>query len=157
MLALPFLIIPSAKYIAVHKTSHDDLFLTIWLGWFWYRVNRYSNFGGFWSLISQKSGNMTKILTEIWSFDLKNDGLAELAWPVTWYLWRGSLDLKIISMAYIFTIIFMSKLVSNPHKNFCHITWHQKPKVKYHSILMSFFIIPTFVVLRTHPQLFVIQ
>ena len=32
-------------------------------------------------------------------------------------------------MAYIFTIIFISKLVSNLCKNFLCITWHQKPTV----------------------------
>ena len=30
-------------------------------------------------------------------------------------------------MAYIFTIIFMAKLVSNLHKIFLCIAWHQKP------------------------------
>ena len=45
------------------------------------------------------------------------------------YCKRGSLDLKMIWMAIFCTIIFISKLVSNLLKNFCHITWHQKPTV----------------------------
>ena len=32
-------------------------------------------------------------------------------------------------MTYIFPIIFILKLVSNPCKNFCTIIWHQKPTV----------------------------
>ena len=44
---------------------------------------------------------------------------------------KGSWDLKLILMAYIFTIIFMSKLVSNLGKNFCAIAWHQKPTLAF--------------------------
>ena len=34
-------------------------------------------------------------------------------------------------MVYIFTIIFISKLVSNHRKNFLSIAWHQKPTVEW--------------------------
>ena len=50
--------------------------------------------------------------------------------PIRWYVTLKWLwDLKMISMAYIFTIIFISKLVSNVCQNFLCIAWHQKPTV----------------------------
>ena len=51
------------------------------------------------------------------------------AGPVSWLLCKGSWDLKMISMANIFTIIFVSNLVSNLCKNFMCIAQHQKPTV----------------------------
>ena len=38
--------------------------------------------------------------------------------------------MKITSMAPLFTIIFVSKLLSNVVKNFCAIPWHQKLTVR---------------------------
>ena len=46
------------------------------------------------------------------------------------YFLQGSLDLKIISMTYIFIIIFMLKLVSNLLKKFLCIARYQKPTVR---------------------------
>ena len=95
----------------------------------------------------------TKFITKLHQFWDENDGenicdknyfkvlraLSELPanWPgltslSSWIGWKGSWDLKIISMAYIFIIIFMSKLVSNFRKNFLCIAWHQKPTVPCH-------------------------
>ena len=55
-------------------------------------------------------------------------------------------------MAYIFTIIFMSKLVSNLRKNFCCITGYQKP-----TVLLLFLILQIIYNLVTFPYFWVDQ
>ena len=44
-------------------------------------------------------------------------------------LWRPSWNFKIIFSRPLFIIIFKPKMVSNLHKNFLCIVWHQKPTV----------------------------
>ena len=53
-------------------------------------------------------------------------------------LWRPSLNFKIIFSRPLFTIIFKPKMVSNLHKNFLCIAWHQKPTVSYIVISVVF-------------------
>ena len=83
-------------------------------------------------------GNTQKILMEIWHhFWLKKRYLltcqANSAFLGRFFctgqqqLWRPLWNFKIIFSRPVFTIIFMPKMVTNIHRIFLCIVWHQKP------------------------------